>query len=240
VDDVSAWGLLALTLAIARADAGHALRTLLLGLLYLWFVLAVLRPFVRRSLTGEEHGMHPQHVSVAVLVALFASALVTEAIGLHALFGAYLFGAIIPRDSQLARQLSHRLRDLVLVLFLPAFFAFTGLRLQLSLLQASDIAYGAVLILVACASKLGGSALAARGAGLPWREALGLGITRNTRGLLELIVLHVGLDLGIISPRLFALLVIMALLTTLATSPLLSLARPWATLAPRFAPARGA
>jgi Kef-type K+ transport system membrane component KefB len=240
VDDVSAWGLLALTLAVARADSGHALRTLLLGLLYLWFMLALVRPFVRRSLLGVDQAIHPQHVTVAALVALFACALMTEAIGLHALFGAYLFGAIIPRDSQLARQLSHRLRDLVIVLFLPAFFAFTSLRLQLSLLEASDIARGAVLIAVACASKLGGSALAARAAGLPWREALGLGISRNTRGLLELIVLHVGLDLGVISPRLFALLVIMALLTTLATSPLLSLAQPWAAVTPRLAPARGA
>jgi Kef-type K+ transport system membrane component KefB len=238
MDDVSAWGLLALTFAFARADAGSVLRTLLLAPLYVWLVLAVLQPILHRTLASEKHGIQQQHVTVAALVMLFASALVSEAIGLHALFGAFLCGTIIPRDSLLARQLRHRLRDLVLVLFMPAFFAFTGLRLQLGLLQLSDLGYGAVIITLACASKLGGSALAARGVGLPWREALGLGISRNTRGLLELIVLHVGLDLGIISPRLFALLVIMAIVTTLLTSPLLSLAQSSSALPPGLEPAR--
>jgi Kef-type K+ transport system membrane component KefB len=241
IDDVTAWCLFALIVAIARAETGGAaLRTIVLGLLYVWFMLKLMRPVVRRLIAGESSQKRSyQHVTAAVLVGLFASALVTEAIGVHALFGAFLFGAIIPHDSLLARHLNHRLRDLVIVLFLPAFFSFTGLRMNIGLLQPSDLAYGAAIIAVACAGKFGGGALAARGAGLPWRDACGLGILMNTRGLMELIVLHVGLDLGVISPRLFALLVIMAVVTTLATSPLLNLAQPSAALTPRLAPARG-
>jgi Kef-type K+ transport system membrane component KefB len=241
VDDVTAWCVLAVIVGIVRADAGGAVLTLLLTLAYAFAMIRGLRPLVLRLIEVENlRKRSSQGATAAALVGLFASALVTEAIGVHALFGAFLFGAIIPHDSLLARDLNHRLRDLVVVLFLPAFFAFTGLRLELGLLNSRlDVLYCLVIIAVACAGKFGGTALAARYTGMPWREASALGLLMNTRGLMELIVLHVGLDLGVISPRAFAMLVIMAVVTTLLTSPLLALLRPSSAPAPSLASARG-
>jgi Kef-type K+ transport system membrane component KefB len=240
VDDATAWCLLAVIVGIARADSGGALWTIALTLVYVLVMLLVLRPVVRRLTAREQlRNRSSQGATAAALVGAFASALITEAIGVHALFGAFLFGAIIPHDSLLARDLNQRLRDLIIVLFLPAFFSFTGLRLQLGLLEsAQDVVYCAVIVAVACAGKFGGSALAARCMGLPWRDASALGVLMNTRGLMELIVLHVGLDLGVLSPRLFAMLVIMAVVTTLVTSPLLALLRIGGPSAPSLAPGR--
>lgn len=130
---------------------------------------------------------------------------------------------MIPHDSNLARSLVDRLQDLVVVLFLPAFFAFTGMRTEIGLVQGADqwMACGLIL-LVASLGKFGGSAVAARLTGLSWREASALGILLNTRGLMELVVLNVGLDLRVISPTLFAMLVLMAVVTTVATTPVLA------------------
>jgi Kef-type K+ transport system membrane component KefB len=240
VDDVTAWCALALIIGVVRADTGGALLTLVLTLAYVFAMIRGLRPIVRR--VTEREGLRKrssQGATAAALVGLFASALVTEAIGVHALFGAFLFGAIIPHDSLLARDLNRRLRDLIVVLFLPAFFAYTGLRLELGLLETRlDVLYCLVIIVVACAGKVGGTALAARYTGMPWRQASALGVLMNTRGLMELIVLHVGLDLGVISPRAFTMLVIMAVVTTLLTSPLLALLRPSSALAPNLVSAR--
>ena len=152
------------------------------------------------------------------------SALSTEYIGIHAIFGAFLLGAIIPHDSVIAREFTHRLEDLVVVLLLPAFFAFTGMRTQIGLVRGIEQwALCALVVLVACLGKFGGSALAARLTGLGWREAAVLGVLMNTRGLIELIVLNVGLDLGVVSPTLFTMLVLMALVTTAMASPVLQL-----------------
>jgi Kef-type K+ transport system membrane component KefB len=152
------------------------------------------------------------------------SATVTEAIGIHALFGAFLFGVMIPHDGRLTEQLRERLEDVVVVLLLPTFFAFTGLRTQIGLVStAADWGFTALIVLVATLGKFGGSAVAARLAGISWRDSTALGILMNTRGLMELIVLNVGLDMGVLSPTLFAMLVIMALVTTFATTPILSL-----------------
>jgi Kef-type K+ transport system membrane component KefB len=156
------------------------------------------------------------------IVALLSSALVTELIGIHALFGAFLIGVVVPHDSLLARELTRKLKDLVLVLLLPAFFAFTGMHTRL---DSIDGARGwvccALILLIACVGKVGGSSLAARLAGLGWRDAAGLGILLNTRGLMELIVLDIGLRMQLISPALFAMMVVMALTTTLTTAPAL-------------------
>jgi Kef-type K+ transport system membrane component KefB len=156
-----------------------------------------------------------------VCIALLLSSIATEYTGIHALFGAFLFGAIIPHNSNVARVLHARLHDFVVVLLLPAFFAFTGLRTHLSLIQGEQWLVCVVITLVACAGKFGGSTVAARLTGMNWRDASSLGILMNTRGLMELIVLNVGLDLGVISPQLFAMMVIMAVATTLATTPVL-------------------
>ncbi|HLQ39143.1 MAG TPA: cation:proton antiporter, partial [Planctomycetota bacterium] len=159
-----------------------------------------------------------------VFTGLLLSALATEAIGIHALFGAFLFGAIIPHDSALAQQAKGKLTDIVVVLFLPAFFAFTGLRTEIALVDGlQNWLLCGLVVLVAVVGKFGGSCLAARLTGLQWRDAAALGVLMNTRGLMELVVLHVGLDLRVISPLVFAMMVVMALVTTLMTTPVLHL-----------------
>ena len=159
-----------------------------------------------------------------MFIGLLLSSLATEAAGIHAIFGAFLLGAIIPHDSRLARDLSHKLEDLVVVLFLPAFFAFTGMRTQIGLVHgASQWLLCGVILVTASIGKFGGTFAAARFTGLGNRDAASLGILMNTRGLMELIVLNLGLDLHILSPTLFAMLVIMAVVTTFATTPILHL-----------------
>ena len=131
-------------------------------------------------------------------------------------------GAVIPHDSSLARDVNEKFEDLVVVLFLPVFFAFTGLRTQIGLVHGlREWLICIVIIAVASLGKFGGASLAARITGLTWTESASLGVLMNTRGLMELIVLNVGLDLGVLSPTLFAMLVIMAIVTTLVTTPVL-------------------
>jgi Kef-type K+ transport system membrane component KefB len=152
------------------------------------------------------------------------AALVTEAIGVHAVFGAFFLGAIIPSESRLAQQFLAKLREPVTVLLLPAFFAYTGMRTRLELVAGwEDWAVCGVIVLVATFGKFGGTLMGARWTGQSWRQAAALGVLMNTRGLMELFVLNIGLDLGIISPKLFSMMVIMAVATTIATGPLLRL-----------------
>ncbi|HEX6765185.1 MAG TPA: cation:proton antiporter [Polyangiaceae bacterium] len=225
VDDATAWCLLAFVVSIVRSEAASSFVTLGLTVAYVAAMLILVRPIVGRLVRRQELlGQLDRGATTAAFLALLASALATEAIGIHALFGAFLLGAIVPHESLLARELKHRIEDFVVVLLLPVFFAFTGMRTQIGLLaRAEDWALCFVIVVVACAGKFGGSAVAGRLTGLSWREASSLGILMNTRGLMELVVLNVGLDLGVISPRLFAMLVIMAVVTTLLTSPLLQL-----------------
>ncbi len=224
VDDVTAWCLLAFVVSVAQAHGESALVTVGLTAAYIAFIFAVLRPLLKRILPRlEGESDTSQNALAFVFVLLLASALVTESIGIHALFGAFLVGAVFPPDSRLARNLTQRLEGIVVVLLLPAFFAFSGMRTQIQLVSgAGEWLLCGLILLVACAGKFGGTLLAARLSGYAWRDASALGILMNTRGLVELIVLNVGLDLGVISPTLFAMLVIMALVTTFATSPILA------------------
>ena len=225
VDDVTAWCLLAFVVSITKAQPGHVFITVGLTAAYLLVMLIVVRPgvawFVRWH---DRRGELRQSTMAIVFVGLLLSALTTELIGIHALFGAFLLGAMVPQDSALARDVMQKLEDIVVVLLLPAFFAFTGMRTQIGLVSGLDQWLVCGLILL-CASvgKFGGSAIAARLTGLGWRQSAALGVLMNTRGLMELIVLNVGLDLGVLSPTLFAMLVIMALVTTFATTPVLHL-----------------
>jgi Kef-type K+ transport system membrane component KefB len=225
VDDVTAWCLLAFLMAVAKAKISGAVVTFGLTGLYLGFMLIVARPLVARAVRAQEiRKSVSQTALAAVLVGLLLSTLATEVAGIHAIFGAFLLGAIIPHDSLLARDLIHRLEDLVVVLFLPAFFAFTGMRTQLGLVHGTtQWLLCAVILVTASVGKFGGSFAAARVTGLGTRDAASLGILMNTRGLMELIVLNLGLDLHILSPTLFAMLVIMAVVTTFATTPILHL-----------------
>lgn len=223
VDDVTAWCLLALVVSVVKAKMGSALSTVLFTLAYIAFVFVVVRPalawLARR--TNDEDRIS-QSVLGLVLGGFLLSALITEYIGIHAIFGAFLFGAVVPHDSRIARDLTEKLQDLVVVLLLPAFFAFTGIRTQMGLLSGLENWLICIaIILVASLGKFGGTVVAARLAGLGFREGSALGILMNTRGLMELVVLNIGLDLGVISPTLFAMLVVMALVTTFATTPVL-------------------
>jgi Kef-type K+ transport system membrane component KefB len=225
VDDVSAWCLLAVVAGFATRHADGALPTVGLTVVYVLVMIFAVRPVVRRVSQRLELVPNLSKAAVTlVFIALLLSALATEWIGIHALFGAFLLGAIVPHDSRLARELAAKLEDVTVLLFLPAFFAHTGLRTQIGLVQGAGawLVCGA-LILVACAGKFGGGAVAGRLCGMSWRDSISVGILMNTRGLMELVVLNVGLDLGVLSPTLFTMLVIMALVTTFMTAPALSL-----------------
>jgi Kef-type K+ transport system membrane component KefB len=223
VDDVTAWCLLALVVSLIRAQSGSALVTVVLTVAYIGLLLAVVRPLVARLVRAVDQRGVSRGAMAVVLVALLLSALITEAIGIHAIFGAFVLGVIVPHDSRIARQLREQLEGVVVVLLLPAFFAFTGLRTQVGLLRgASGWLLCGGIILVASLGKFGGSAAAARLTGLSWHDAAALGVLMNTRGLVELIVLNIGLDLHVLSPTLFAMLVLMAIVTTMATTPLLA------------------
>jgi Kef-type K+ transport system membrane component KefB len=226
VDDATAWCLLAFVSGVAMAQMDGVLWTLALVGVYVLVMFVVVRPAARWLADREEKKTGPVSLTVLALVfgMMLFSAVATEAIGIHALFGAFLCGALIPHDGRLAEQIRSRSEDLVVVLLLPIFFAFTGMRTQIGLLSsASDWLFTGLIILVATLGKFGGSFAAAKLSGLSVRESSAIGILMNTRGLMELIVLNVGLDMGVLSPTLFAMLVIMALVTTFSTTPVLNL-----------------
>ena len=232
VDDVTAWCLLAVVAGIARERAADAMRTVVQTGIFIALMIAVGGPLIRRALPSFEGRLPLSRQRLAiVLIGVLLSAMATEAIGIHGIFGAFLLGVLVPATSRLVSELRHRLEDLVAVLFLPAFFAYTGLRTEIGLISgANDWLWCGVIVLVACAGKFGGTLAAARLTGLKWRDASALGVLMNTRGLVGLIVLDIGLDLGVISPRLFTMLVIMAIATTVMTTPILHLIvrrHPW-------------
>jgi Kef-type K+ transport system membrane component KefB len=226
-DDVTAWCLLAFVVGVTQAQVGGALLVTGLTLTYVAFMFVIVQPLIKQCLPHSDEGPFPQRFIPVVFIALFLSALTTEYIGVHAIFGAFLLGAVIPHDSPLSCAFTEKLEDLVTVVLLPAFFAFTGMRTQIGLVAGVEQWFVCgMIILVATIGKFGGSLAAARLTGLSWRYSAALGVLMNTRGLMELIVLNIGLDLGIISPTLFAMMVIMALVTTLATTPLLRFLLP--------------
>ncbi len=224
VDDVTAWCVLAFVVAVARAQGvTHALWTTGFAAVYIVAMLFLVRPFLRRlaARVASPEGLTPTVIAITLLLLLVSSGL-TEIIGIHALFGAFLFGAILPKEGRLAESLADKLETVAVVLLLPLFFAYSGLRTNVGLVsQPAEWLVAGGLILVATAGKFGGSAVAARLTGLRWREASAVGILMNTRGLMELIVLNLGVDLGVISPTVFTMLVLMALVTTFATTPVL-------------------
>lgn len=225
VDDAMAWCLLAFVVGVAHAEPGEAVRVATGAALYLVFMLSVARPLLRRYASRWDPSS--PYAIAAVLVALLLSAAATEAIGIHAIFGAFVLGAIVPHDSEVARSLGRQMRDLVTILLLPAFFAFTGMRTRIDLLSgASDWMLCALITATATFGKFVGAFSAARLSGVGTREAAMLGALMNTRGLMELIVLNIGLELGVITPRLFAMMVLMALATTMSTAPLLKVLSP--------------
>ncbi len=229
VDDVTAWCLLAVVVAMAKSSgiAGSAL-TILLTLAFISFMLFVVKPWLGRIVRRfPQEQTSSAWFLATIFTFVFASAFVTELIGIHALFGAFLAGVCMPPVPELRHFLRERLETFSSVLLLPLFFAFTGLRTQIGLLNdwGGWLICGG-LILVAIVGKLGGSMSAARFTGMSWGDSFSLGALMNTRGLVELIVLNLGYDLGILPPRIFTMMVLMALVTTFMTGPLLQL-RHW-------------
>lgn len=226
VDDVTAWCLLAVVVALVKATGvASALWTIGLSVTFIGFMLYVVRPqLARMTRVASSPWSGGSGLVAFYLTVVFASALVTELIGIHALFGAFLAGVCMPPDPALRRFLRERIETFSTVFLLPLFFAFTGLRTQIGLLndwQGWLLCLG--VIALAVAGKLGGTMIAARFTGMSWGDSFSLGALMNTRGLVELIVLNIGFDLGVLSPRIFTMLVLMALVTTFMTGPMLSL-----------------
>jgi Kef-type K+ transport system membrane component KefB len=221
-DDVTAWCLLAIVVGVTQGTVANAVATIVVAIVFIVLMLGVARPVTKKLFENDEWMRNP-HVMTWIVVAILASALITDEIGIHAIFGAFILGAIIPHDSPVADELRNKLEDLVTILLMPAFFAYTGVRTQLGLLTHwTDWLICGLIILAATVGKFGGTVIAARFSGLNWRMATSLGALMNTRGLMELIVLNIGLDLGVISPRLFTMMVLMALVTTFATTPVVN------------------
>jgi Kef-type K+ transport system membrane component KefB len=219
VDDVTAWCILAFVVILARAgDPAQFVTQLVLVGAYVMAMLFAVRPLLRR-LGGVKL---TETALAAVLVLVLASAATTELLGIHALFGAFLVGAILPREAPLIENLLAHVRGLTSVIFLPLFFAVTGLRTNIGLLTTPVLWLCCALVLfVAIAGKLGGATLSAVAVGFSWPEATAIGVLMNTRGLMEMVVLNIGRDIGVVSPSLFTMGVIMALVTTAMTTPLL-------------------
>jgi Kef-type K+ transport system membrane component KefB len=231
VDDVTAWCILAFVVAVVRySGLSGALTTTGLAVGYVALLLAIVRPLLERAAERSATRELSENQMALVWFGALLSAAVTEWIGIHALFGAFAFGAVIPSKNGFSKLVAGKTGKIVQVLLLPLFFAYSGLRTEIGLIQgARDWAVCGLIILVACAGKFGGSMVAARLSGMPLREATAVGILMNTRGLMELIILNIGFDLGVISPKLFAMMILMALFTTFVTTPLLRWVYPAAS-----------
>ena len=224
VNDVAAWCLLAIVVGIAQAKVGGTWLVVFWTAVFIAGMILIVKPFARRIVARNDDSAASRAVVTLVFVALLTSALTAELIGIHALFGAFLLGAIIPHDSSLAHGFTKKMEDLVTVVFLPAFFAFTGVRTQIGIVDGvEEWLICGLIILVAVVGKFGGTLAASRLTGQGWRESVSLAVLMNTRGLMELIVLNIGLELHVISPKLFAMMVIMALVTTMLTTPVLQM-----------------
>jgi len=225
VDDISAWSILAGVVLLVRSSSSALplWLALLLVIVFVGIMLFGVRPLARRlEVAYHKRGTITQDMLALILLLIMVSALITELLGMHALIGAFLAGVIMPKTDDFVRALLGKLEYVCVVLLLPLFFAFTGLRTSVGLVHGGEMwVYCALVCAVAILGKFGGATLAARTSGTPWREAAALGVLMNTRGLIELVVLNIGLDIGVISPALFAMLVLMALLTTFMTTPLL-------------------
>lgn len=225
-DDVTAWCLLAVVIAITKAGTlGGAAYTVLLTFIYIGMMFGVIRPFLKKvgAVYSNKEVINKTFVSFIFLV-LIVSASITEVLGIHALFGAFMAGVVMPSNFGFRKVMMEKVEDIALVFFLPLFFAFTGLRTQIGLINTPEL-WGVCLLLVtvAVAGKFGGCALASRLVGESWKDSFTIGTLMNTRGLMELVALNIGYELGVLPPSIFVILVIMALVTTFMTTPLLNL-----------------
>lgn len=221
-DDITAWSLLAVIIAIVKAGSFvSALYTIGLALLYVAAMIWIVKPFLARvgKLHSERDHLSKSIVAIFFLV-LIMSSWATEVIGIHALFGAFLTGVIMPDNAKFRSSFIEKVEDVALVLLLPLYFVYTGLRTEIGLLDDPYLwKMTGYIILVAIAGKFVGSAIAAKYVGQNWKDSLTIGALMNTRGLMELVILNIGYDLGVLTPEIFAMMVIMALFTTFMTGP---------------------
>lgn len=225
-DDITAWCILAVVIAIVKAGTFiSALYTILLAATFVILMIRVLKPFLRRIGELNEGKTNLDKGIVAIFfLGLLVSSYATEVIGIHALFGAFMMGAIMPDNARFRTIFVEKIEDISMVLLLPLFFVFTGLRTEIGLLNnAASWQLAGLVVAVAVIGKFAGSAIAARFVGQSWKESLIIGALMNTRGLMELVVLNIGYDLGVLTPEVFAIMVIMALVTTFMTGPALDL-----------------
>ena len=229
VDDVTAWFLIALALTIAASGTfGDVVKTIAEAAVYVLVMVLIVRRIIARMATAyDQVGRMPGAWFAAIIIGVLLSAYVTEEINIAFIFGGFVFGMIMPRHARLNEEVTRRIDDFVVTLLLPVFFVYTGLRTNVGLLDRPELwLLTLLLIAVAILGKLAGAAIAARVAGYDWKASAVIGTLMNTRGLTELIVLNLALDAGAISPTLFAMLVIMAVVTTLMAGPLLKLLDP--------------
>lgn len=225
VNDVSAWLILAVVIAIVRAGQTTfpVWITLVGSALFMAAMLIIARPALKQlGARRRRAGRVSEDMFALILLLVLAAAWITEWLGIHALFGAFIMGAIMPKDHGFVHEITEKLQHVTVTFLLPIFFALAGLRANIGSLAGMEAwLFLGLILFVAVFGKFSGSALAARLTGLSWREAGALGTLMNTRGLVELVILNIGFDLGVISPTLYTMMVLMALLTTFMTSPIL-------------------
>ena len=225
-DDVTAWCLLAVVIAISKAGSfASALYSVGLAVVYIAVMFLVVRPFLKKvgEVYANQEAINKTFVAFILLI-LIISSCITEIIGIHALFGAFMAGVVMPSNLGFRKVMMEKVEDISLVFFLPLFFAFTGLRTEIGLINSPELWMVCLLLVtVAIAGKLGGCAIASRLVGESWKDSLTIGTLMNTRGLMELVALNIGYEMGVLPPSIFVILVIMALVTTFMTTPLLHL-----------------
>lgn len=225
-DDLTAWCILAAVIALVKSGSSFSvLYTIALSVVYVLVMLKLVRPYLERLSTVYNNKEKKRTPIIALFfILLIISSYITSIIGIHALFGAFMAGVIMPSSFDFRKIVIDKIEDVSIILLLPLFFVMTGLRTQIGLINEGHlwITFGWIL-LVAVAGKFGGSALAARMVGQSWKDSFSIGVLMNTRGLMQLIVLNIGYDLGILTPEIFAMMVLMALVTTFMTGPAMDL-----------------
>lgn len=230
VDDVTGWCILAYIVVQIRATHSASPVWVTVGgaLVYALLMVFAVKPQLRRFETSfRKTGRLTDNAVALMMLLMLGSALITESLEIHLLFGAFLMGAIMPKSADFIDYIMQKFESVTVVVLLPLFFAFSGLRTSIGVVKGHGMwVYALIVIATAICGKLGGSMLAARLARMPWRDAASLGILMNTRGLMELVILNIGLDIGVISPAVFSIMVMMALITTFMTTPLLEWVYP--------------
>lgn len=225
INDVTGWVALAFVIAIIKAHSfSNSVYTLLATVGYMIAMVFIVRPLMNKLAKAKENNFVKQSTVAIIFIVMLLSSLCTELIGVHALFGAFMAGVIMPQEWHFRQIITDKVEDVALILLLPLFFVITGLRTHINTVN-TPILWAVTLLIIAIAvlGKLGGSAVAAKMTGENNYNSLSIGVLMNTRGLMELVILNIGYDLNILSEEIFTMMVIMALVTTFMTSPLLSL-----------------